>query len=312
LPYHHHICNGFDEFRQSVKDWTVDFRQLETGVLRSDIFQTQLGPIFFTDARFSLRLDQRGAPPPGCWSFGFLGEASSNLMWRGREVPGSSVVLYGPQTPIDAVSLPGFRARILSVPENKISDLFGLMELPDPGDLYEGGEILRCDRQAIKDLHRLLGNTRGACLTGASGGSQLLNEDQLLELLGHLGVVMRSYVRTSTPRHRVRDRAVRKALEYIEDGGFERVTVGDICRVSGVSIRTMEYGFRELFGITPEAYLKIRRLNSVHREFIRSDPGNTRVTDVANRWDFWHMGDFAADYRKLFGELPSETLRRTR
>ncbi|MCK5375915.1 MAG: helix-turn-helix domain-containing protein, partial [Acidobacteria bacterium] len=32
------------------------------------------------------------------------------------------------------------------------------------------------------------------------------------------------------------------------------------------------------------------------------------VTDVANNWGFWHMGQFAADYRKMFGELPSQTL----
>jgi len=312
LQYHQQACSGFDEFREAVKGWTVDFRQLEPGVLKSDIFQTQIGPIFFTDVRFSLRLDQCGAPPPGCWSFGFLGAASSSLVWRGREVPESSVVLYGPQTPIDAVSLPGFKARILSVSEEKISKLFGLVELPDPGDLYEGGEILRCDRQAVEDLFSFLNNTRKTCLTRASGGPQLSNEDSLLELLGHLGAVMRSHVRASTPRYRVRDKAVRKAREFVEDRRWDRVTVGDLCRISGVSIRTLEYGFRELFGITPETYLKIRRLNNVHNELIRSEPGNIRVTDVANRWDFWHMGDFAADYRKLFGELPSETLRRVR
>jgi len=30
---------------------------------------------------------------------------------------------------------------------------------------------------------------------------------------------------------------------------------------------------------------------------------------VANAWGFWHMGQFARDYRRLFGELPSDTLR---
>jgi len=36
------------------------------------------------------------------------------------------------------------------------------------------------------------------------------------------------------------------------------------------------------------------------------------VADVANRHGFWHMGQFAKDYRKTFGELPSETLKRSR
>ena len=37
-----------------------------------------------------------------------------------------------------------------------------------------------------------------------------------------------------------------------------------------------------------------------------------KVADVANEWGFWHMGGFAADYRKLFGELPSTTLNRAK
>ena len=32
--------------------------------------------------------------------------------------------------------------------------------------------------------------------------------------------------------------------------------------------------------------------------------------DVAARWGFWHLSQFAVDYKKLFGELPSRTLRR--
>jgi AraC family ethanolamine operon transcriptional activator len=32
------------------------------------------------------------------------------------------------------------------------------------------------------------------------------------------------------------------------------------------------------------------------------------VHEVAQRWGFWHTGEFAADYCRLFGELPSQTL----
>ena len=36
------------------------------------------------------------------------------------------------------------------------------------------------------------------------------------------------------------------------------------------------------------------------------------VADTANARGFWHMGQFAADYRRMFGKLPSETLARGR
>lgn len=48
----------------------------------------------------------------------------------------------------------------------------------------------------------------------------------------------------------------------------------------------------------------------LHRHLWHSRPSQVRVTDIANDWGFWHMGQFAADYRELFGELPSQTLKR--
>jgi len=50
-------------------------------------------------------------------------------------------------------------------------------------------------------------------------------------------------------------------------------------------------------------------MNGVRRDLQRADPSE-KIADVANRWGFWHMGQFAADYRRQFGELPSETLKR--
>jgi AraC family ethanolamine operon transcriptional activator len=65
----------------------------------------------------------------------------------------------------------------------------------------------------------------------------------------------------------------------------------------------------EEFGVTPSSYIKSRRLAAVQSELIKKGP-EVIISDVANRRGFWHMGSFASDYRKQFGELPSETLRR--
>jgi len=49
------------------------------------------------------------------------------------------------------------------------------------------------------------------------------------------------------------------------------------------------------------------RLSGVRRDLRRAEAG-VKIADVANRWGFWHLGQFAADYRRQFCELPSETL----
>jgi transcriptional regulator GlxA family with amidase domain len=56
-------------------------------------------------------------------------------------------------------------------------------------------------------------------------------------------------------------------------------------------------------------YLRQLRLHRVHTELAANSPDSATVTMVARRWGFMHLGRFANQYRQLFGEPPSETLR---
>ncbi|HEY9663556.1 MAG TPA: helix-turn-helix domain-containing protein [Allocoleopsis sp.] len=86
-------------------------------------------------------------------------------------------------------------------------------------------------------------------------------------------------------------------------------TIQDLCKKLYVSQRTLRYAFQKCLGMSPMSYLKTQRLNQVHRQLKASDHRQTTVTDIAIQCGFWHMGQFAQDYRKMFGECPSETLR---
>jgi AraC family ethanolamine operon transcriptional activator len=57
-------------------------------------------------------------------------------------------------------------------------------------------------------------------------------------------------------------------------------------------------------------YLRAIRLNSARRELRDGNPAIMQVQDIAARWGFWHLSHFASDYRTMFGELPSDTLRK--
>ncbi|MCU0526054.1 MAG: helix-turn-helix domain-containing protein [Elainella sp. Prado103] len=87
------------------------------------------------------------------------------------------------------------------------------------------------------------------------------------------------------------------------------LTIHDLCAQLHVSERTLRYSFQEYFGMSPIAYLKVQRLNGLRRQLLASTAHQTTVTDVAIQWGFWHMGQLAKDYKKMFGESPSETLR---
>ena len=84
----------------------------------------------------------------------------------------------------------------------------------------------------------------------------------------------------------------------------------ELRRAAGVSERALRKGFVERYTLPPAGFLKAFRLNGARKELRRIASPELRITDVANKWGFWHLGQFAGDYRAWFGELPSQTLKR--
>jgi AraC family ethanolamine operon transcriptional activator len=103
---------------------------------------------------------------------------------------------------------------------------------------------------------------------------------------------------------------VDKALDYIRTGDPAKVKVADLCRIAGVSERSLEYGFREAVGLTPLRYIRHQRLHAARRALLAADAGEGSVTGIAHRLGFLELGRFATHYRRLFDELPSQTLAR--
>lgn len=102
----------------------------------------------------------------------------------------------------------------------------------------------------------------------------------------------------------------KKAEKYIRNNLRTSFSISELCRIVGTSERTMHLGFNERFGVSPKAYHQIMRLNRVHQELLLSKSSKT-VSDIAIDWGFHHPGRFPEQYRRMFGELPSETRKKS-
>ena len=100
-----------------------------------------------------------------------------------------------------------------------------------------------------------------------------------------------------------------KAREYILEHLQEPLTLKELYQAIGTSQRNLFYSFEATFGMTPMKYIKAIRLQGLRRELKRANPQETLIMSLADRWGFWSAGHLARDYKKMFGELPSETLR---
>jgi AraC-like DNA-binding protein len=104
---------------------------------------------------------------------------------------------------------------------------------------------------------------------------------------------------------------VRRAEEYIEAHWDQPITVEALAVATRASARSIFHFFRASRGYAPMAFVKQVRLRHARRMLMIPDK-TTSVGSVAFDCGFTNLGHFAKDYSKCFGELPSETLNRTK
>lgn len=158
-------------------------------------------------------------------------------------------------------------------------------------------------RLIVRDLDGVATLTSGAAETAAE---ELLLSLALAELPHDQAGAMTRPVSRAAPYY------VKRVEEFIHTHAGEAITLGDMVAVAGVGARTLFKGFREFRDTGPKAYLKSVRLDRVRADLAQAAIKGRTVTDVATRWGFTHLGNFARDYRLRFGEPPSATLRRVR
>lgn len=113
---------------------------------------------------------------------------------------------------------------------------------------------------------------------------------------------------------KISQRYLRMSLirDYIRDHRQRPIRLKELCEVSGLSRRGLEYLFLDVLGVRIADFLLQTRLHGVRRELLTSVASDYLVKSSALNWGFWHLGRFASQYQSCFGELPSATLARRR
>jgi AraC-like DNA-binding protein len=108
------------------------------------------------------------------------------------------------------------------------------------------------------------------------------------------------------PRRRM---AVERVRRFIHGHLTESLSLADLCRHAHLQARSLEYGFRDLVGLSPFKYIKMLRLGEVRRRLQCTSASQLSVSEAALDCGFSHLSQFAADYKRMFLESPSATAR---
>jgi len=311
--FQQHCFSNLNDFLELVHSWDLDFRQLDRGEFKGTLLQYGFEEAQVGIGIFNRKFDQRGVAPKNLVSFAMLGPGSPPIIWRGVEVDNHKVMVYGAGVEIDCASEPGFNVMTYSISEKMLSKLERDLGMVRPEVSLRLNKVVPISTQARNALRdAIAGTNRNVGPDGTGIDTEpvrsALEKTIPRLILSAIAETQDFKIRSALTKRR--QQALAAIEQSLSKSPIPPTTVRELCQVSGVSERTLQYLFKQKYGITPKAYLMLVRLNSVRRGIYQADPRKARIVDIANEWGFWHMGQFAKDYKKYFRELPSETLGR--
>jgi AraC-like DNA-binding protein len=205
----------------------------------------------------------------------------------------------------------GSRFATMSLPTAELDAAYRALvgrELVSPHSTY----LMRLDHKLMSRLQELH-KTAGLIATTTPSLFELPEvarnlEQQLIHVMVRcLAEGAPLQISAGTRRHAA---IVGRFEEFLEANPDQPLYLTEICAAIGAAERTLRAACEEHLGLGPIRYLSLRRMHLVRRALMRAGPSMATVTRVATDHGFWELGRFSVAYRALFGEPPSETLRR--
>ena len=309
--YIHQKFTDFDELCCNMRNWNLDYRQLEVGRFTSELLMFGNNTMIVGREKLGRRVRQTGASPTGLITFGLLVSPKTQIHWRGYDVFGDMICIFPQAGELDSITHDDFDVFPISISEETLNHTCELLELPCITTLINKKEVFLCNPRYLAELRSWL---LSICYELITGPVEIKNIGYLKQIEHGLAsslvrILAENHQPVSTKPLRKRDKALLAAEKYVAESGSKQITVSELCTVANVSERTLEYAFRERFNLSPKNYTLLHRMNNVRKQLRKENQKKHTVSEIARQHGFWHMGQFSSYYKKMFDELPSDTLK---
>lgn len=299
-----------DEHAAAQPNWSLRYDQMSGGGFAGKLTLVQLPGLRMVREDVSCAARQRGEIGDSHHGFAMALHRCDDVHFSGQRLDHDSMMI-GSSRELDLASPAGFGLVGIVVERTLLGSLWERL-YDKPLSAWLDRQVVATPRPGIADALRathlkLVARivTTPGLLDDAAAVRQL--RDQVL--IEWIEAIPERVETAPLKSVEARRRVVERACEVMLAQRERSTSILELCCRIGASPRKLEYCFRDVLGITPAKYLRALRLHGARRELKRGGGG---VHDIAARWGFWHCGEFSADYRRQFGELPSQTLRRAR
>ncbi|MDR0576172.1 MAG: helix-turn-helix domain-containing protein [Candidatus Accumulibacter sp.] len=303
-----------DEQAANITAWYQEYDQISAGKFYGMTSETWLGRTQFFLERTNRALRQTCVVWPGAFWFGLPRYDSADARVDIFPLKNDAIAVRPGSVDFELLTPDAYDILGIVVGEDILTRYAEAIEFPGLAEVVRRGEVFSVGQERKKDFWWRLSSTLENAKRMSDAGSMSeaacgMMEEEIVS--GLIGLIASSAGMSAPRRSKLNYRkVVSRAREYLLAHPDKVISITELCENLYVSRRTLQNCFHEVLGICPMTYLKALRLNAVRRALKEgvSRDGRT-VQDVAASHGFWHMSQFAADYRRLFQELPSETLR---
>ena len=309
--------NDLDKMAEFIRGWNHEYVQLQRGKFSWKIDIIQIGEFQIYEEILGGKTLNQGLVPLGTCAVAVFPNSSPNDgKFLGQEITTNTVVTGNYRQQYEFISGEHYKVIVMTAPIERVLRLAEKMQHPlQEGQLFSQGIIIPNSR-AYTELSRYLqevlhlARTQPSRLTNPTYGrslGRLIQEDALPLFIDVLTAKPLTFLPEKDSKRR---RLVKHTEAFMRENIKHPISLTDLCQNIGQSQRSLYYAFQAAYGLSPMKYLKILRLNCIRRILKSADPQETTVSKIAIDWGFWHAGQFSVDYKKMFGETPSATLRR--
>jgi len=289
-------------------DWELDFRQLAPGKLGARVSAIGTPAIEIVRFSFDRPFHQQGSSPIDRLVFGFPDSESAPITQCGEQTQAGYMLNLNLSNGLDSVSGAGFIGYAVALRNEDFERVTRQLGLDQPSE-----QMMHSTPQWRSPEAAQIGAQLRLLFEAAERDSRPLTEfNELIscEITTAVATILGSQpvgAERASPSYRAK--VLRKSLDILREQDQLPISVSELCSRVGASSATLNRFFCSEYGLSPKAYIRSRCLSAV-RDELRCTERESRISDIANKWGFWHMGQFARDFRKQFGELPSELLAR--
>ena len=298
-----------------LNGWDTDYRQIGAGK-----FSTSFNLYASTGIRFSEQYCNRemivsAAPPPEHAALFLPLNPGDKGTLQGQSLGVGNVALIAPESEVFYRSPKGLHMMVVTIPVSRLEGAIKAASDDKHGQLTAGTRVLTLADDAISRLS----NCINSALEIAEAHTDQAEFNVCLQEMEQDVATILSLALTNPeqPEHGARGRknrlgCLKRATDFIEANLASPLGLETLSQAAGASPRTLEIAFREVFNITMVQYIKNRRLTAINRLLLDPQYHVASVSSLSRAHGFKQMGHFARDYRSLFGESPSDTLRMQR